>query len=309
MADTFLGFPKADLANLAGVRAAVLGVSEASPYKPGEPSHSAMAPAMIREAGNAWRYSLGQHDFDLGATLVPGGSDYRGLADCGDLVTGTTDAAANRDVIEVAVRTLLSAGVTPIILGGDDSVPIPVLKAYEDHGPLTILQIDAHVDWADVIQDNPYGYGSPMRRAAEFAWVANMVQVGIRGLGSGESWQHDDARSWGSKLVTSYALHRDGPAAVLDHIPEGANCFISIDCDGIDPAVFPAVAMPTPGGLTYEDVIVLLRGVAAKGRIAGLALTEYVPERDDRYQLSGQIAARIVGVTMGLAIAKPSSGG
>jgi agmatinase len=78
-----------------------------------------------------------------------------------------------------------------------------------------------------------------------------------------------------------------GPESALSHIEPGARVFISLDCDGIDPAVLPAVNMPTPGGLTYEDMIRLLRGVAAKASIAGLALVEYVPARDDRHQLSG----------------------
>jgi len=200
------------------------------------------------------------------------------------------------------VAKILAAGAVPIILGGDDSVPIPVIAAYEGHGPITVLQIDAHVDWADVIRDNPYGYGSTMRRAAECPAVTAMVQVGIRGLGSGESWQHDDARAFGSTLITSYALHERGVSAVLDAIEPGARVFISIDCDGIDPAVLPAVNMPTPGGLTYEDMILILRGVAAKASIAGLAVVEYVPSRDDRHQLSGLVAARIAAVTMGLVI-------
>jgi hypothetical protein len=176
------------------------------------------------------------------------------------------------------------------------------IAAFEGHGPLTILHIDAHVDWADVIKGNPHGYGSPMRRASEYPWVTSMVQVGMRGLGSGESWQHDDARNWGSRLVSSYELHERGPESALSHIEPGARVFISLDCDGIDPAVLPAVNMPTPGGLTYEDMIRLLRGVAAKASIAGLALVEYVPARDDRHQLSGLVASRIAAVTLGLAL-------
>jgi agmatinase len=124
----------------------------------------------------------------------------------------------------------------------------------------------------------------------------------MRGLGSGESWQHDDARHWGSRLVSSYELHERGPESVLSHIEPGSNVFVSLDCDGIDPAVLPAVNMPTPGGLTYEDMIRLLRGVAAKARIAGLALVEYVPSRDDPHQLSGLVASRIAAVTLGLAL-------
>jgi agmatinase len=300
---TFIRLPPADLDSLSGARAVILGASEASPYVAGERSHSADAPAALRKASAQFAGSLRQYDFDLHATMFPAKDEWRGCVDVGDVPTNPWDAEGNRARITDAVRKVLEAGAVPIMLGGDDSVPIPTIAAFEGHGPLTILHIDAHVDWADVIQGNPYGYGSPMRRASEFPWVKSMVQVGMRGLGSGESWQHDDARHWGSRLVSSYELHENGPESALSHIEPGSRVFISLDCDGIDPAVLPAVNMPTPGGLTYEDMIRLLRGVAARATIAGLALVEYVPSRDDRHQMSGLVAARIAAVTLGLALA------
>ena len=302
---TFIGLPRVAIDRLDGASVAVLGASEASPYVAGERSHSADAPKVLREVSQDVARSLAQYDFDLDATFFPmeadGEKNMRGMVDCGDVLTHAWDAAGNRERIEAAVRKVLAAGAVPIVLGGDDSVPIPVLAAYDGYGPLTILQIDAHVDWADVLQGNPYGYGSPMRRASEYPWVTGMVQVGIRGLGSGERWQHDDARAFGSHLVTSYRLHRDGLDTAVKHVPAGGRVFISIDCDGIDPVVCPAVNMPTPGGLTYEDVIGLVRAVAARASIAGLALVEYVPDRDDRHRLSGLVAARIATVIMGLS--------
>lgn len=298
---TFIGLPEADLDQIDGAKVVVLGASEASPYVAGERSHSADGPAVLRKASAQFGGSLGQYDFDLDATLFPDREDKRGCVDAGDVPTNAWDAEGNRARITAAVEKVVAAGAVPIILGGDDSVPIPAIAGMAALGPLTILQVDAHVDWADVLQGNPYGYGSTMRRVAELPFVTRMVQVGIRGLGSGESWQHDDARAFGSKLVTSYALHEQGLSAVLDAIEPGANVVISIDCDGIDPAVLPAVNMPTPGGLTYEDMIRLLRGIAAKARIAGLAMVEYVPSRDNRHLLSGLVAARITAVALGLA--------
>lgn len=296
---TFIGLPAGTLDALQGVRMVVLGASEASPYDPDRPSHSAEAPRVLREVSAEFSPSLGQYDFDLDATMFPEEGDDRGIVDCGDIRTDRSDAEGNRARIAEAVRQVLAARAVPVIIGGDDSVPIPMLQAYENHGPLFILQIDAHVDWGDVIRGNPVGYGSTMRRAAEMPWVTGMVQVGIRGLGSGGSWQHDDARAWGSSFVTTYALHREGLDAALRHVPAGCRCFLAIDVDGLDPAVVPAVAMPTPGGLTYEDVIGLIRGVAAKATIAGLALVEFVPDRDDRLRMSALTCARIAAVTMG----------
>lgn len=298
----FVGLPSADLDSLDGARVVILGADEASPYTAGERSHSANGPAALRKVSAQFGGSLTQFDFDTDMTLFPDKEDRRGCVDAGDVPTSAWESEANRERIKQAVGKILAAGAVPIVLGGDDSVPIPVIAAFEGHGPITILQVDAHVDWADVILDNPYGYGSTMRRAAECPAVTAMVQVGMRGLGSGERWQHDDARAWGSQLVSSYRLHAEGPSAVLDYIAPGSRVFLSIDCDGIDPAVLPAVNMPTPGGLTYEDMVGLLRGVAAKASIAGLALVEYVPDRDDRHQLSGLVAARLAAVTMALAI-------
>lgn len=139
-----------------------------------------------------------------------------------------------------------------------------------------------------------------MRRASEMPWITGMVQVGARGLGSGDSWQIDDARRWGSQIVTMRDWRRHGVKSALAHIPDGSQVLISVDCDGLDPAVLPAVNMPTPGGLTYGDMMDLLTGVAARTHIAGLALVELVPERDDPYKLSTLTAPRLTAVTMAL---------
>ena len=232
---TLLGLPEARFDALDGVALAVFGAAEATPYG-AEASHSAGAPGTIRAASAVLAKQLGQFDFDLGATLLPEKGDYRGMVDCGDVATDTADPEGNRARIAAATAKVLAAGAVPVLLGGDDSVPIPFLAGFADHGPVCILQIDAHVDWADKVQGEPLGYGSPMRRAAEMPHVTGMVQVGIRGLGSGESWQHDDARAWGSRLVTSYDLHDGGDQAVLAHVPAGARVVIAIDCDGLDPA-------------------------------------------------------------------------
>ncbi|MDB6075739.1 MAG: Agmatinase [Verrucomicrobiaceae bacterium] len=277
---TFIGLPSTDIDHLEGVRVAVMAACEASPSSPMVASHSANAPAAIRKASATFAGRLAHFDFDLGVTMFPNEGDFRGMVDLGDIKTNVADAPGNRKQIENTVRRVLSAGAVPIVLGGDDSVPIPVLAAYEDHGPIHILQIDAHVDWADVVGGNAYGYGSPMRRASEYPWVKGMLQVGMRGLGSGVVAQHEDAKKWGSKLVTSYELHKLGVEQVCQSIPMGARCFISLDCDGIDPSVFPAVNGPAPGGLSYEDVIELIKGVADRASIAGMALVEFVPESD-----------------------------
>lgn len=299
---TFAALPAADIDALDQPSIVLFGASEATPYDDGEPSHSAEAPAAIRAASLGFARQLSQIDFDLGFTSFPDPNDARGVVDVGDVDTRPQDAAGNRERIEATTRTVLNAGAVPILLGGDDSVPIPFASAFADHGPLTVVQIDAHVDWGDDIRGEPLGYGSPMRRLAEMPHVTGMVQVGVRGLGSGGAWQIEDARGWGSRIVTAYDLIRGGIDGAITQVPAGRRYLVSIDCDGIDPAAFPAVAMPTPGGLRYEEVVLLLTALAEKGEIAGLVLAEYVPARDDSHRLCAAMAARIVAVTMGLVL-------
>lgn len=297
---SFANLPRADLSKLEGVRVAIIGASEGSPYKADKPSHSANAPAALRRASTRFAGQLRQFDFDLnGPLLGPDGESF-GMVDMGDIATDREDAEGNRRRITDATRRIVEAGAVPVLLGGDDSVPIPWFAGFAGHGPFTVLQVDAHADWADVLQENPYGYGSTMRRASEYPWVTGMVQVGARGLGSGGRWQIEDAMEWGSHIVTMRDIRREGLAPVLAAIPQSGNVLISIDCDGLDPTVMPAVNMPTPGGLHYLDMMELLTGVAARAHIRGLAMVEFVPEKDDPQGLASLTAARLVAVTLGL---------
>jgi agmatinase len=297
---TFAGLPAAKLGTLGGAaRIGILGADHGSPYKPGVPSHAAGGPAALRRGSELFSQQLTQFDFDIGGSLLSDRNDPS-IVDCGDLDLDPADGAANRARIKAAVRQLLDAGVVPVGLGGDDSVPIPVFAAYEGRGPITIVQIDAHVDWGDDIMGNRFGYGSPMRRAAELPWITGMVQVGMRGLGSGTADQHADARAWGSHIITMEDIRRNGIHAALSVVPEGGDCFVTVDFDGLDPSVVPAVNMPTPGGLSYLDVLELLQGVARKARIVGATLVEFVPSRDDANSLAAVTASRLVLSTIGL---------
>src|SRR5919205_4114738 len=98
------------------------------------------------------------------------------------------------------------------------------------------------------------------------AWVGGMVQIGMRGLGSGSSDQIEEARARGSHLITARAFRRRRIEQVLEHIPAGSDCVVTIDCNGLDPSIMPALGMPTPGGLGYRDILDL-HGISASARI------------------------------------------
>ena len=294
----FAGLPSTSPNKISAGQVLIFGAAEASPYELGKASHSAEAPRALRKASEQFARQLSQFDFDLDRTLLE--EDNHCFADLGDVPTDASDPTGNRANIRDMTARIAGAGARALLLGGDDSVPIPWLWGFEGQGPFTLLQVDAHTDWGDVIQGNPFGYGSPMRRASEMSWIEAMVQVGARGLGSGEAWQIADARAWGSQIVTMRDVRREGISAAVAKVKPGAKVLLAIDCDGLDPAVLPAVNMPTPGGLTYGDMLELMSGVCAKAELCGAAITEYVPQHDDARRLSGLVAARLGAVALGL---------
>ena len=239
-------------------------------------------------------------DWDLDGPVF--GDNGFTLADLGDLRTtpngGHKTGLANFRLIEEATRAILQSGAVPLMVGGDDSVPIPFLGAFSGAGPITVLQIDAHIDWRDERANEKLGFSSTMRRASEMKHVERIVQVGTRGLGSARQSEVEFARNWGAKIFPARHIHQHGHADVLAAIPEGARVVIALDLDVIDGATMPGVAYPSPGGLSYQQIIDLFAGLATKAKIAGLDMVEFMPKNDlDGYSayVAGRIMWNIVG--------------
>jgi agmatinase len=279
---SFLGVPRVEVGGpRAGeADAAILGIPYGVPYPdPGLTAGCAEAPSAIRARSQRLARFVGNHDFDLDGPMLPPDPAYR-LVDAGDVDGRPDDGPGNLDRAEAAVASLVAAGVVPIVLGGDDSIPIPVLRAYAGHGPLAVLQVDAHLDFRHEVDGVREGYSSPMRRAAELGHVEQIVQVGLRGVGSARSEDVADALAAGNQLVTARELGERGVAWLTEQLPADASVFVAFDCDGLDPAVLPAVSGASPGGLSYEQAADLLGGVAARCRVVGAAFTELIPSLD-----------------------------
>jgi agmatinase len=288
---TFAGLPACtDLDGLAA-EIAIVGIPHGTSYTPGKPSPCAQAPAAIRKAAARYADMLDNYDFDLGGPLR-NNSKIR-VVDCGDVPGDPCDPAANRKQAMQQIGSIINAGAVPIVLGGDDSVPIPFFHAYQEHGPLTVVQIDAHIDWRHEVNGVTQGPSSTMRRASEMPWIGRLIQVGMRGVGSARIEEVDAARAYGAKIITAKEIHERGVEPILRLVPDGVPCLVTIDCDGLDPSIMPAVNAPLPGGLSYRQVIDLLLGLAQKSDIHGFDLVEFVPAKDLN-QLGALTAARIV---------------
>ncbi len=199
----------------------------------------------MRQATERAVRSLERYDFDVGGTLYDGKPIK--AVDCGDVPGNLWDHKDHFARAETAVRKILAAGALPIVIGGDHAIPIPVLRAYEGRGPITLVQIDAHIDWREDVNGVREGLSSPIRRASEMSHIAKIFQIGIRAQGSARTEEVEAALAYGSNIITAYELHDVGMDAVLARIPDGGNYYLTIDADGMDPAAMPAVAGPGAG--------------------------------------------------------------
>ena len=223
------------------------------------------------------------------------------MVDCGNVPGNMHDFAEHVERSQMAVEKILAAGALPLIMGGDHAIPIPVLRAYRDRGPITLIQIDAHVDWREEVNGVTGGLSSPMRRASEMPHVDQIFQIGIRSQGSARSEDVEAAQDYGAHLITAYELHDVGMKAILDRIPDGGNYYLTVDADGLDPAVMPAVAGPAPGGVNFVQARELIHGLVRKGRVIGMDVVEILPAMDvNRISLitAARLFVNMIGATV-----------
>ena len=298
----WLNMPRADIDTPGEVDIAVLGIGSATPYPVGSYCHD--APQAIR-AARSWPTILEQHDFDLFGVTPSDGVLPAGVsaADFGDLDV-VADAAPevterNRAMIRGAITGLLDADAVPFVLGGDDSVPIPVLESYcgYDKGPISILQIDAHIDWRDDVGGETQGLSSNMRRASEMAHVGTIVQLGARGIGSAQKADVQAALDYGVAFHTMRSLiEPDGISRAIADLPDGVPVYIAFDVDSMDPVVMPAVIGAAQGGFSYWQMMQIFEAVAARAPICGFNMVELMPSRDVNGQ--GALMASRLGLSM-----------
>ena len=278
---TFLDFPLVTDLDQLKVDIAILGIPFGMPYQSSEMANDqSRAPDAIRQSTGDYTDEMRLHyDWDLGGTLLDG-RDIT-VVDCGNVTADMSDHKEHYRRAEQAARKIFQAEATLITLGGDHGVPIPVMRALEVHGgPITLVHVDAHLDWRNELNGEPEGYSSPIRRASEMPWFEGIVQIGMRGVGSARTGEVEDARAYGCDIITAYEMHEMGMQAVLDRIPDGGPYYLTIDADGLDPTIMPAVLSQAPGGVDWLQTRKLLHGLVNKGRVLGMDLVEIAPSYD-----------------------------
>jgi agmatinase len=279
---------------------AYLGIPYGQSYTFGELANDqSRAPQALRRATDRILRSIERYDFDIGGTLYDG-RPIRAV-DCGDVYADPRDPTSHLARAEAVVRRILEAGAMPIILGGDHSIPIPVLKALDGEGPITLIQIDQHLDWRQEINGVREGLSSPIRRASEMAHIDQIFQVGLHATGSGRPEEFEAAKAYGAHLVSSYELHEHGVEPLLASIPDGGRYYVTIDLDAFEPGIAPGVAAPCAGGMTFLQARQLLRGLVRKGRVIGMDVVEITPSLDVN-NITSITAGRLIVNLVGSAV-------
>jgi agmatinase len=279
--NSFLGTPLALDLDTLDADIAILGVPYGLPYTADDLANDqSRAPDMLRQNAQdaLWEEprTLHHFDWDLDGPLLDNRSVK--VVDCGNVTADKFDPKEHYRRAEQAAGKIFQSGATLITLGGDHGIPIPIMRALPKDEKITLVQIDAHMDWRDSVSGVKQGYSSGIRRASEMDHIGDIVQIGLRGVGSAREQDIQDARDYGAKLISAYEMHDMGIDVVLDQIPNGGPFYLTVDADGMDPTVMPAVIAPTPGGLTWIQIRKLIHGLVNKGRVLGMDLVEISPK-------------------------------
>jgi agmatinase len=176
------------------------------------------------------------------------------------------------DEIKRVASEVLSRDKFLVSLGGEHSITPPLVAAAAARYPdLTVLQIDAHADLRDSYMGTPHNHACAMRRTLEHARV---TQVGIRSMSTEEA---QVASSLNTTIFYDGTMRQE--ARWVDRVVEtlGETVYITIDVDGMDPAIMPATGTPEPGGLSWYEMLALLRAAIQNRRVIACDVVELSP--------------------------------
>jgi agmatinase len=273
--------------DLAGVDIAILGVpfDGGTSYRPG----ARFGPREIRAQSSLVR------PYNYFQKIAP--FDRLTVVDAGDVDASPISLERAYESIESTVSSIVSAGATPVIAGGDHSISLPILRALaRAHGALALVQFDSHVDTWEQDFGSPYFHGSPFWHAVNEGLVdpARFIQVGLRGPMYGE----DDfafQRERGVTVRDIGQVRERGIAAIIDDIRRVATgpAYVTFDIDVVDPAFAPGTGTPEVGGLTSEEAQRLVRGLDGLD-LVGCDLVEVSPPFDGPGQITALLAANLL---------------
>ncbi len=218
------------------------------------------------------------------------------IGDFGDLPVNPLSIEETYRLVQGGLKALLDAGVIPICVGGDHSILLATLRAVHDrHGPVALVQLDAHSDTWDQYWGSKYSHGTPVRRAIEEGLLREgfILQIGLRGQVYGE----DDlafAHEHRIQMVTTEELLGKGLVPIRRLLKRFRDrpTYLSLDIDVVDPAFAPGTGTPQVGGLSSAQILDLVRTLRGL-KFVGCDLVEVSPPYDSA-EITSLLAANLL---------------
>jgi agmatinase len=202
-----------------------------------------------------------------------------------DAIGGEISTRGMIDAVHETVRYYIDQGKFTVVIGGEHSVSIGSIKAHAEHYPdLTVLQLDAHADLRDEYNGSKFNHACVMARAREFCPI---VQVGIRSMDSSEKVRMDRSNVFFAEKIRAQA---DWIGSAISKLSR--NVYITVDLDVLDPSIMPSTGTPEPGGLSWYEVLELLKAANEKKNVVGLDVVELCP--DERNKAPDFLAAKLI---------------
>ena len=270
--NTFMRLPSAN--GLKGLDVAVLGI----PMDIGTSwrSGTRMGPKQVRSESSMIR----PYNIQTGAAPF----DALQCADIGDLAINTFSLKDSLRITQESYEAILKYDAMPVAIGGDHSITLPILRAMaKRHGPVAVVQIDAHADVNDEMFGERETHGTFLRRAYEENLVVpeKVYQVGLRGTGYSAD-DFDEAAGWGFQQWQAQELWMRSLDTLGREIRRDVGdmpTYVTFDIDSLDPSVAPGTGTPEIGGLTSGQAMQLIRGLRGLN-IVGCDLVEVSPPYD-----------------------------
>lgn len=195
-----------------------------------------------------------------------------------DAVTENSSPEAMADEVERRMNTILDDKKFPVLLGGEHSISVGAFRAVAKHyDNFSILQLDAHSDMRDEYEGSPYNHACVMARGKDI--TSSIVQVGIRSSAIEEKHNIDPER-----IFYAHEIKELGDTTWMYEISQKLldNVYVTIDLDVLDPAYMPSTGTPEPDGLSYRDVMTLLKLINERHNIIGLDVVELCPNASNK---------------------------
>nr|WP_321252541.1 agmatinase [uncultured Ruegeria sp.] len=270
--NTFMRLPQA--ASLEGLDVAVLGI----PMDIGTSwrSGTRFGPKQIRSESAMIR------PYNMSTFAAP--FDSLQIADIGDLAINTFSLAESLKIIKDSYDGILAQNVTPVAMGGDHSITLPILRAIAaKHGPVALVHVDAHADVNDEMFGERETHGTVFRRAYEEGLIVpdKTFQIGIRGSGYAAS-DFTEAKGWGFRQYPAWELWQQNLTEIGSLIRKSVRdhpVYITYDIDSLDPAYAPGTGTPEIAGLTTPQALQLIHALGGMN-VVGCDLVEVSPPYD-----------------------------